>query len=618
MQASSDVQGRAPAAGRPALPPRSTSSFATGARCGSGRRRARTSPALTDFFRALSRQSLYNRFHGTIAVDERLADESRRSGLRRARRVDRRAPTARSSPWATGCVCATRAPRRPRSRSPTTRRGSASGRGCWSGSPHCAGEAGIERFVAEVLPGNVAMLEGLRRTRASRSTREIADGTVEIAFPIAATSDYVDARRLARPRRGRRVAASFLPAAHGRRRRRVRARGDDRRRALPQRARRRVRRRRLSRQPERRAGRRACAPTLRSRRFPTRSTSPSSACRASTCSRPRRRRCAPASARSASSRPALPSSAREGRASARSELLSLVRAHGARLLGPNCLGIASDAARLNATFAARPIPSGNIGFSSQSGALGLALLEAATGRDLGLSAFVSIGNKADVSSNDLLEWWEDDDATDARPALPRVVRQPAQVRASRAARRATQADPRAEERNDARGRSRRELAHRRARRLGRRRRRAFPSGRRDPRRDARGALDVAALLSSQPLPRGRRVGLLTNAGGLGILCADACEAGGLELPSLSPETRDRVARDPRRRGERRKSGRHARRRNAGDLRARAAACCSRTTDVDAVIVLFVPPVERRRRRRGGRARRVRLRPRRPTSPCSQR
>src|SRR5207342_1695180 len=92
-------------------------------------------------------------------------------------------------------------------------------------------------------------------------------------------------------------------------------------------------------------------------------------------------------------------------------LLQLVRAHGARLIGPNCLGIAVGRARMNATFASRPLPFGNIAFSSQSGALGLALLEAASGRGLGLSAFVSIGNKADVSSNDLLEWWEDDEAT---------------------------------------------------------------------------------------------------------------------------------------------------------------------------------------------------------------
>ena len=94
------------------------------------------------------------------------------------------------------------------------------------------------------------------------------------------------------------------------------------------------------------------------------------------------------------------------------QLLALVRSHGARLIGPNCLGIAVAGPRLNATFAARSAPSGNIGFSSQSGALGLALLEAADARGLGLSAFVSIGNKADVSSNDLLEWWEDDEATD--------------------------------------------------------------------------------------------------------------------------------------------------------------------------------------------------------------
>src|ERR671938_1752182 len=93
-------------------------------------------------------------------------------------------------------------------------------------------------------------------------------------------------------------------------------------------------------------------------------------------------------------------------------MLELVRAHGARLIGPNCLGIAVADRRLNATFGPRALPPGRIGFSSQSGALGLAVLESATERRLGFSAFVSIGNKADVSSNDLLEWWEEDDGTD--------------------------------------------------------------------------------------------------------------------------------------------------------------------------------------------------------------
>src|SRR4029077_7494358 len=78
----------------------------------------------------------------------------------------------------------------------------------------------------------------------------------------------------------------------------------------------------------------------------------------------------------------------------------------------NCLGIAVPDLGLNATFGPRPLPPGPIAFSSQSGALGLALLEQASERNLGLSAFVSIGNKADVSSNDLLEWWEDDDKTE--------------------------------------------------------------------------------------------------------------------------------------------------------------------------------------------------------------
>jgi acyl-CoA synthetase (NDP forming) len=94
------------------------------------------------------------------------------------------------------------------------------------------------------------------------------------------------------------------------------------------------------------------------------------------------------------------------------ELVALVRKHGARLLGPNCLGIAASAPQLNATFGPRALPRGNVGFSSQSGALGLAVLERAAERRLGLSAFVSVGNKADISSNDLLEYWEDDPETD--------------------------------------------------------------------------------------------------------------------------------------------------------------------------------------------------------------
>ena len=222
-------------------------------------------------------------------------------------------------------------------------------------------------------------------------------------------------------------------------------------------------------------------------------------------------------------------------------LLALVRLHGARLVGPNCLGIAVPALGLNATFAPRSLPAGRIGFSSQSGALGLALLEKAGERGLGFSAFVSIGNKADVSSNDLLEWWEDDPNTDlvllylesfgnprtfARVARRLACRKPilalkagSTAAGSKAARSHTAALAGSDAAVDALFRQAGVLRVRTLEEL----------------------LDAAALLSHAPLPRGRRVGVVTNAGGLGILCADACEAAGLTLPELAPETRERLA-----------------------------------------------------------------------------
>src|SRR5579862_462388 len=94
-------------------------------------------------------------------------------------------------------------------------------------------------------------------------------------------------------------------------------------------------------------------------------------------------------------------------------LLETVRAHGARLLGPNCLGIAVPRLGLDATFGSQPFPPGDIGLVSQSGAVGLAMIAAAAQLGLGFSGFVSVGNKADVSANDLLEYWGDDPATRA-------------------------------------------------------------------------------------------------------------------------------------------------------------------------------------------------------------
>jgi acetate---CoA ligase (ADP-forming) len=271
------------------------------------------------------------------------------------------------------------------------------------------------------------------------------------------------------------------------------------------------------------------------------------------------------------------------------ELLALVRAHGARLVGPNCLGVSSNATRLNATFARRAAPPGRIGFSSQSGALGLALLEEADARGLGLSSFVSIGNKADVSSNDLLEYWQDDPNTDVvllylesfgNPRkFARVASRVARTKpilamrsgTSRAGARAASSHTAALAGSDAavealfwqagvlRARTLEEL------------------------------LDAAVLFSTRPLPRGNRVAVLTNAGGLGILCADACESAGLSLPPLAAET---VA------ALKRVVPAEASNANPVDLLGSATAGTYEVAlpilladpGIDAVIVLFVPPV----------------------------
>jgi acetyl coenzyme A synthetase (ADP forming)-like protein len=270
------------------------------------------------------------------------------------------------------------------------------------------------------------------------------------------------------------------------------------------------------------------------------------------------------------------------------KLLALVRAHGARLLGPNCLGIASSKPKLNATFAPRALPSGRIGFSSQSGALGLALLEQGSAR-LGFSAFVSIGNKADVSSNDLLEWWEDDPETDVvllylesfgNPRkfgrLSRRVARRKPILALKAG--ATAAGAKAASSHTAALAGSEAAVDALFHQAGVLRARTLEE-----------LVDAAGLLSTQPLPHGRRVGVLTNAGGLGILCADACEAAGLELPDLAEETRKALADVLPREGSLA---------NPVDMLGSATGATYERAipplladpRLDALIVLFVPPV----------------------------
>jgi acetyl coenzyme A synthetase (ADP forming)-like protein len=220
------------------------------------------------------------------------------------------------------------------------------------------------------------------------------------------------------------------------------------------------------------------------------------------------------------------------------ELRDRVRAAGIRMIGPNCMGIVNTdpAYRLNASFSPAFPPPGQVAFSSQSGALGLAILEQAQQLNLGLSAFASIGNKADVSANDLLEYWE----TDARTRVillylesfgnPRRFRDIARrvsrnkpivaVKAGRSASgaRAASSHTGALAASDA-------IVDALFRQSGVIRTETLEE-----------LFDVAALLAHQPLPAGRRVGILTNAGGPGILAADACEGFGLTVPALAPAT----------------------------------------------------------------------------------
>jgi acetate---CoA ligase (ADP-forming) len=225
-------------------------------------------------------------------------------------------------------------------------------------------------------------------------------------------------------------------------------------------------------------------------------------------------------------------------------LLDVCRRSGMRLVGPNCLGVVNTApdVRLDATFAPdRPIP-GKVGFLSQSGGLGIAVMARAQGLGSGLSSFVSVGNRADLSSNDFLQYWESDAATELVMLYLDSFGNPRKF--ARIARRVSRSKPvLAVKSGRTQAGSRAASSH-----TG-----ALLSAS-DVTVDAlfqqAGVIraetlaelfDVALLLDSQILPNGNRVGIITNAGGPAILCADACEAGGLVVPPLPDAVRTELA-----------------------------------------------------------------------------
>jgi acyl-CoA synthetase (NDP forming)/GNAT superfamily N-acetyltransferase len=212
-------------------------------------------------------------------------------------------------------------------------------------------------------------------------------------------------------------------------------------------------------------------------------------------------------------------------------LLRLTRSHGARLVGPNCLGLLNTnaAIQLNASLATAMPPRGRVGFFSHSAALGVVILQYAAERGLGFSTFVSAGNRADVSGNDLLQYWEEDPDTElallyletfgnprrfARLARRISRRKPilcVKSARSHAGRRVAMAHIAAVPHDDAEVEA---LFHQ--------------AGviRADTLEDL---FDIALLLAHQPLPRGNRVAIVSNSGGVATICADACETHGMEI-----------------------------------------------------------------------------------------
>jgi acetate---CoA ligase (ADP-forming) len=497
--------------------------------------------SLLDFFRSLSEQSLYLRFHGFPSVEARLVeplldpDWEERGAL-----LGTLEENGDERVVAVGNYVRLRDPSLAEAAFAVADEHQKRGIGTrlLERLADRAGRVGIERFVAEVLPENRNML-GVFEAAGFELSREFEGGEVEVEFPIAATEAY---RERVEERDHTAVTESLRPffepssvAVIGASRRRGSIggelfrnilEGDFTGAAYP-----------VNRDGEPVAGVRAYASV---EEIPD----PVDLAVISL----------PAAAVLDAAEQALRKGVRalvvisagfaeigsEG-AERQERLLALVRAHGARMIGPNCLGIAVAKPSLNATFAARSAPSGNIGFSSQSGALGLALLEAADARGLGLSAFVSIGNKADVSSNDLIEWWEDEDAT--KVVLMYVESFGNPRRFGRLARRIARRKPILAMKSGTTATGQRAASSHTAALAGSEAAvdALFRQAGVTRAETLEELIDVAALLSSQPEPRGRRVAVLTNAGGLGILCADACEAVGLELPEPSPATGERLA-----------------------------------------------------------------------------
>jgi acyl-CoA synthetase (NDP forming)/GNAT superfamily N-acetyltransferase len=225
------------------------------------------------------------------------------------------------------------------------------------------------------------------------------------------------------------------------------------------------------------------------------------------------------------------------------DIVTLARAHDVRVVGPNCLGLLLNQpdVRLNATFNDTVPPVGGLAVASQSGGVGIVLMDLARELGLGVHTFVSLGNKADVSSNDLLAAWYDDDEITAAALYLESFGNSAKF--ARFARRFARRKPLLAVvggRSDSGSRA--GASHTAAA--------ATPGVGVDALftqagvigcRDAEDLARTALLLDQQPLPQGRRVAIVSNAGGMGVLAADAATDEGLEVPEFSAALKAQLA-----------------------------------------------------------------------------
>jgi len=273
------------------------------------------------------------------------------------------------------------------------------------------------------------------------------------------------------------------------------------------------------------------------------------------------------------------------------ELLAIVRRYNMRMIGPNCMGVicTDPDIRLDATFAGTYPERGNIAFASQSGALGVTILDYAASLNLGVAMFASIGNKADISGNDLLEYWKDDPSIGVILMYLESFGRPGKF--VQLAREVTRSKPIIVVKSGRTASGARAVSSHTGALTGS-----------DAAFDALFAqcgvlransieemFDFAMGLANQPLPAGNRVAIITNAGGPAIMATDACENLGLRLASLSAPTQARL---------REKLLPEASVRNPVDLLPAAneqdftfaLEQVLQEDEVDAAIVIFVPPL----------------------------